>query len=84
MPPDRKITVETVCAQGELGEHQIARGSHSLDQMAKLVHLACFALRSVPYFEYIESTANWVDELSREGTHGNWAPRIAFSVEKVG
>ena len=25
-------------------------GSRSLDQMAKIVHLACFAVRSVPYF----------------------------------
>ena len=25
-------------------------GSHSLDQMAQLVHLACFAIRSVPHF----------------------------------
>ena len=59
-------------------------GSHSLDQMAKLVHLACFALRSVPYFEYIESAANWADEISRVGTQGNWAPKNAFSVEKCG
>ena len=28
-------------------------GSHSLDQVAQLVHLACFAIRSVPHFEYI-------------------------------
>ena len=25
-----------------------------LDQMAKLVHLACFAIRSVPYFEDVD------------------------------
>jgi len=55
-------------------------GSHSLDQMAKIIHLACFAIRSVPYFEYIESAANWADEISREGAQGNWAPRHAFSV----
>ena len=59
-------------------------GSHSLDQMAKIVHLACFAIRSVPYFEYIESKANWADEISREGTQGNWAPRNAFSVKECG
>ena len=59
-------------------------GSHSLDQMAKLVHLACFAIRSVPYFEYIESKANWADEISRVGAHGNWAPRNALSVEECG
>ena len=58
--------------------------SHSLDQMAKLVHLACFAIRSVPYFEYVESKANWADEISREGTNGDWAPSNAFSVGKCG
>ena len=47
--------------------------------MAKLVHLACFAIRAVPYFEYIESAANWADEISRVGTQGNWAPSNAFS-----
>jgi hypothetical protein len=59
-------------------------GSHSLDQMAKLVHLACFAIRSVPYFEYVESKANWADEISREGTQGNWAPCNAFSIKECG
>ena len=33
-------------------------GCRSLDQMAKLVHLACFAIRAVPYFEYVESATN--------------------------
>ena len=51
---------------------------------AKLVHLACFAIRSVPYFEYVESKANWADEISRKGTQGNWAPANAFSVDKCG
>ena len=58
--------------------------SHSLDQMAKIVHLACFAIRTVPYFEYIESKANWADEVSRVGTQGTWAPRNAFPVEECG
>ena len=57
-------------------------GSHSLDQMAKIVHLACFAIRSVPYFEYIESKANWADEISREGVHGDWAHANSFSVKE--
>ena len=59
-------------------------GSHSLDQMAKLVHLACFAIRSVPYFEYIESKANWADEISRVGAQCSWAPCNAFSVGECG
>ncbi len=48
------------------------------------MHLACFAIRAVPYFEYIESAANWADEISREGTQGSWAPGNAFSVEECG
>ena len=59
-------------------------GSHSLDQMAQMVHLACFAIRSVPYFEYVESKANWSDEISREGVQGTWAPNNAFSVGECG
>ena len=58
--------------------------SHSLDQMAKLVHLACFAVRSVPYLEYVESKSNWSDEISREGAQGTWAPRNAFTVGECG
>ena len=54
--------------------------SRSLDQMAKLVHLACFSVHSAPYFEYIESGANWADDISRYGARGSWAPRNAFSV----
>ena len=55
-------------------------GSQSIDQMAKLVHLSCFAVRTVPYFEYVESEANWSDEISRKGAQGNWGARNAFSV----
>ncbi len=32
----------------------------------------------------VEPAANWADEISREGTQGNWAPKNAFSVEKCG
>ena len=59
-------------------------GSHSLDQMAKIIHLACFAIHSVPYFEYVESKANWADEISRVGAQGNWASHNAFSVSECG
>ena len=58
--------------------------TRSLDRMAKIVHLACFAIRTVPYFEYIESKANWADEVSRVGTQGTWAPRNAFPVKECG
>ena len=38
----------------------------------------------MPYFEYVESKADWADEISREGTQGSWAPCNAFSVEGCG
>ena len=55
-------------------------GSASLDRMARVVHLACFALGTLPYFEYVESGANWSDEISRKGTTGRWAIANGFSV----
>jgi len=42
--------------------------------------MACFAVRTVPYFEYVESKANWSDEISREGARGKWALRNDFAV----
>ena len=50
----------------------------SLDKMAKLFHLACFALKTVPYFEYIQSEANWSDEISRDGSSGKWIVKDGF------
>ena len=38
----------------------------------------------MPYFEFIESAAEWADEISRKGTQGNWAPNNAFSVQECG
>ena len=58
-------------------------GSRSLNQIAKITHLACFAVRSVPYFEYVESKANWAGGLSRVGAQGNWASHNAFSVSEA-
>ena len=54
--------------------------SASLDGMALFLHAACFALRSKPYFEYVESKANWADEISRLGLKGPWAARNGFRV----
>ena len=55
--------------------------SRSLDQIAKLVHLACFSVRLVPSFE-MESGANWASSMSRHGAQGSWAPRNDFPVAK--
>ena len=54
--------------------------SPSLDAMALFLHAACYALQSKPYFEYVESKANWADEISRLGLHGPWAARNGFRV----
>jgi hypothetical protein len=52
--------------------------SLSLDVMAKFAHMACFALHTAPYFEYVESAANWADEISRRGLSGEWAQQQKF------
>ena len=49
------------------------------DGLASIFSL--FAIRSVPYFEYVESKADWANEISREGAQGSWAPCNAFSVK---
>ena len=55
--------------------------SASLDQMAKVIHLASFALGVGSYYEYVESKANWPDEISRRSLSGMWANRNGFTVE---
>ena len=54
--------------------------SPSLDVMARFVHIACFAMKAAPYFEYVESGSNWADEISREGLDGSWAPLHNFAL----
>jgi hypothetical protein len=56
-------------------------GSASLDQMAKVIHMGNFALKAVPYFEYVESKANWSDEISRIGLDGAWAQEKGFVLD---
>ena len=56
----------------------------SLDQMAKVIHLGTFALRSQAYYEYVESKANWSDEISRLGHSGQWATQRGFRVGSCG
>ena len=81
---DIKVTTMILNIAALMAPVKGSSNSHSLDQMAKIVHLACFAIRTVPYFEYIESKANWADEVSRAGTQGTWAPRNAFPVKECG
>ena len=44
-----------------------------MDQLAKAIHLGAFALEAQAYYEYVESKANWSDEISRLGIKGRWA-----------
>ena len=55
-----------------------------MDQMAKAIHLGTFALESQAYYEYVESKANWSDEISREGMNGRWAVENKFSTRHCG
>ena len=59
-------------------------GVSSMDQMAKAIHLGTFALESQAYYEYVESKANWSDEISREGMNGRWAVENKFSTRHCG
>ena len=52
----------------------------SLDQMVKAVHLGAFSLQAQAYYEYVESKANWSDEISRLGIKGPWATRNNFQI----
>ena len=53
----------------------------SLERMAKVIHLALFALKASAYYEYVESHANWSDQISRESLEGIWAAENGFSPE---
>ena len=53
----------------------------SLERMAKIVHLALFALKASAYYEYVESDANWSDQISRQSLEGIWAAENGFDPE---
>ena len=54
--------------------------SDSLEHMAKVIHVAAFALESGACFEYVESAANWADEISRKGVKVPWTRQRGFSL----
>jgi hypothetical protein len=54
----------------------------SLDQIAKATQLGCFALEIQSYYEYVESKANWSDEISRLGSEGPWAIQNHFQIKQ--
>ena len=41
--------------------------SSSLDNLARAIHTAIFALKAWIYFEWVPSESNWSDGISREG-----------------
>ena len=59
-------------------------GVPSMDQMAKAIHLGAFSLEAQAYYEYVESKANWADEISREGLAGSWAVKNKFITRHCG
>ena len=44
-------------------------------------HLARATLRCRSWWEYVESSANWMDQASRLLEDGGWAPSRGFSLE---
>ena len=55
-----------------------------MDQMAKAIHLGSFSLEAQAYYEYVESKANWADDISREGMKSSWATKNKFSTRHCG
>jgi hypothetical protein len=55
--------------------------TQSMDQMTKAIHLGAFSLDAHTYYEYVESKANWADEISRAGIRGQWARDNEFVVQ---
>ncbi len=58
-------------------------GCPILNTMSYMVHLILFGLRGHMFFEYIESKANWADELSRVGFASKFARAEGFSVRRA-
>ena len=57
--------------------------SPDLEKMASLIHLACFALRTWIYWEYIPSKSNWADATSRLGMADPWRAAHQFTLFRV-
>ena len=52
----------------------------SLDLMAQFVQIAMFAVKACLYFEYVQTKANWSDEISRKGLMGHGASDEGFQL----
>ena len=53
--------------------------SSSLDNLARAIHTAIFALQAWIYFEWVPSESNWSDGISRDGEADGWYRRNGFA-----
>ena len=53
--------------------------SPDLERLSHLIHLACFALKTWIYWEYIPSKSNWADAISRLGFADPWHQHHGFT-----
>ena len=54
--------------------------SPSLDNLARAIHTAMFALRAWIYFEWVPSDSNWSDGISRDGARDGWHRHNQFEL----
>ena len=54
--------------------------SQSLDNLARAIHAAMFALKAWIYFEWVPSDSNWSDGISRDGARDGWYRRNRFKL----
>ena len=54
-----------------------------MDALARKVHLQAYAMDTRLWLEYIETTANWADGVSRNGTTDAWALRHGFQLSRA-
>ena len=56
------------------------RSNHDdLDSMSGVVHAMLYALQAQMWSEWIESSANWSDQISRQGSRATWHVQHGFS-----
>ena len=58
-------------------------GVPDLDAIALVVHGALFSLHCSMYYEYVQSSSNWSDEISRKGLSGSWHRRHEFCPAQI-
>eukprot|EP00438_Fugacium_kawagutii_P026991 Skav212047 [mRNA] locus=scaffold2377:23795:26543:+ [translate_table: standard] len=51
-----------------------------LDHMSQIAHLLLYQLQSYAYWEWVPSSSNWADGISREGASDPWLLRHGFRI----